>query len=315
MKGELVMIADSAPGQSSYPELWISRKDLPALYLAASEVSIVGQQSYKRWILANLALVVLAAFLSAASSWVFKPFDQVFAIIIAAVLLGAMVTKFLNQQLQGDRAWFDGRAVAESVKTNAWRYMMRVPPFGEDASSDATFATRMSAIQTEYKGLSQNLANLPGEMHQISPQMRKLRHMEWRDRREAYIRIRLEEQVRWYRGKATGARIQSNHWTWASLSAEFAGVIMALSIFVLPVFTLVNLVGVAAALAAGFQAWTQVCRHAELSRSYAMACQELVSIRDLMRSAPTGDEFVTAVEYSEEAISREHTMWVAKRTL
>lgn len=100
---------------------------------------------------------------------------------------------------------------------------------------------------------------------------------------------------------------------WASFGAEFVGVLIALSTFVLPVSIMINLVGVVASLAAAFEAWTQVGRHAELSHSYALACHELISIGDLMEEAETEQAFVNAVKSSEGAISREHTMWVAKR--
>jgi hypothetical protein len=290
------------------------RSDFPALYLTASELSRRGQRSYKQWILANLALVVLAAMLSAISTWIPTPFEGPFTIAIAVVLLGAMATNVLNQQMQGDRDWFDGRAVAESIKTNVWRYMMQVPPFDNERVSDRTFAARLTAILTEYRTLNYNLAALPGEMHQITPRMRQIRQLAWPDRRRVYVQDRLKEEVRWYRGKAAAARSSSSRWLWASFGAEFAGVLIALTTFISPVTLMINLVGVVAALAAAFQAWTQVNRHAELSHSYALACQELVVIGDLMAEAETEDAFVTAVENSEEAISREHTMWVAKRT-
>lgn len=294
-------------------DLTMKRLDFPALQVTASDVSRSGQRVYKRWILINLALLVIAAMLSATSGWIPKPYDGLFTIAIVAVLLGAMATNFLNQQLQGDRDWFDGRAVAESVKTNVWRYMMRVPPFRDDRTSDRSFATSLKAIQTEYKNLNQNLSALPVEMHQITARMREIRQLDWEARRALYTRERLEREIDWYRSKGAAAGRASGRWMWASFIAEFAGVLIALSTFVLPVSVMINLVGVVASLAAAFEAWTQVGRHAELSHSYAMACQELVAIGDLMAEAPTEQAFTTAVKNCEGAISREHTMWVAKR--
>lgn len=289
------------------------RSDFPALYMAASDCSRNGQRSYKRLILSNLLLLVLAAVLSALSGLVQNPYDGLFTIAIVAVLLGAMATNFLNRELQGDRDWFEGRAVAESVKTNVWRYMMRVPPFRDDRASDRTFASRLKAIQIENKSLNQNLASLPTELHQITDRMRTIRELDWEDRRTLYARERLVREIEWYRTKGTTAAIAARNWRWASFGAEFAGVLIALSTFVLPISVMINLVGVIASLAAAFEAWTQVSRHSELSQSYNMACQELIAIRDLMAHATTETGFITAVKNSEGAISREHTMWVAKR--
>ncbi len=308
------MSVDTEFRETRNPMITLERSEFPSLYLTASDVSRRGQRSYKNLIFANLALVVLAAVLSSLSGWISERFDEAFTIAIVIALLGAMATKFLNQQIHGDRDWFDGRAVAESVKTNAWRYMMRVPPFQDDATSDRTFVTRLTSILTEYKSLNQNLSALPVEMRQITGQMRHLRRLDWQDRRAVYMHERLDSEAQWYRGKVADARRASDRWMWASFGAEFSGVVFALSTFVLPVSVMINLIGVVSSLAAAFQAWTQVGRHTELSHSYALACQELVAIGNLMEEASTEDAFIAAVENSEEAISREHTMWVAKRT-
>lgn len=293
----------------------ISREDFPTLYLVASEVSRVGQRSYKRWILANLVLVVVAALLSVVPEWAPAQLEEPLAVAIAVVLLAAVLTKFMNYFMRGDRDWFDGRAVAESVKTNAWRYMMRVPPFREESNVNETFTERLRAILADYSGMEHILEAAPKEMHQITPRMKQLRMRDWQERRSEYVRYRLEGQITWYRTKSIEARASSKKWGVASIVAEGSGILIALSIFVVPVLSLVSLVGVVASIAAGFQAWTQVGRHAEVSRSYAMACQELVAIRDFMNAARTEDEFLRSIEFSEEAISREHTMWVAKRTV
>jgi hypothetical protein len=45
----------------------------------------------------------------------------------------------------------------------------------------------------------------------------------------------------------------------------------------------------------------------------ALAAQELALIRGEVEAAATEDAFAKAVEDAEGAISREHTMWTAKR--
>jgi hypothetical protein len=59
-----------------------------------------------------------------------------FAAVAAIVLLGSIVAKYVSKQRSDDKEWFDGRAVAESVKTLTWRYMMRLKPFEYDARHD-----------------------------------------------------------------------------------------------------------------------------------------------------------------------------------
>jgi hypothetical protein len=78
-------------------------------------------------------LVVLGALLGALAFLVPKGYAAYFAAVAAIVLLGSIVTKFVAKQRSDDKEWFDGRAMAESVKTLTWRYMMRLEPFEYDA--------------------------------------------------------------------------------------------------------------------------------------------------------------------------------------
>ncbi len=67
------------------------------------------------------------------------------------------------------------------------------------------------------------------------------------------------------------------------------------------------------AVAAAFTAWAQIGRHDELRTSYALACQELLTIKSLAANVTTQEDLNNIVFDGEGAISREHTMWIAKR--
>jgi hypothetical protein len=60
-------------------------------------------------------------------------------------------------------------------------------------------------------------------------------------------------------------------------------------------------------------AWTRFRRHDELSKSYSLAAQELAFLRAEVEDATHERAFRKAVDATESAISREHTMWMAKR--
>jgi hypothetical protein len=114
----------------------VDRPDYPALYLAASDYSRDGQNTYKRSVQADLALVVAGAALGALAFLVPKDYAAAFAAVAAIVLLGSIVAKYVNKQRSDDKEWFDGRAVAESVKALTWRYMMRLEAFEYYARHD-----------------------------------------------------------------------------------------------------------------------------------------------------------------------------------
>ena len=71
--------------------------------------------------------------------------------------------------------------------------------------------------------------------------------------------------------------------------------------------------GLFASVATAATAWTQLGRHDELSKSYALAYQELLMIRTLGEKVSTEEGLDRLVTDGENAISREHTMWMAKR--
>lgn len=73
-----------------------------------------------------------------------------------------------------------------------------------------------------------------------------------------------------------------------------------------------NLVGLFTTLAAALTAWTQVRRTEELRKSYALAANELLTIRGLLGGAATEAALSQLVRDTEAAISREHTLWVTK---
>jgi hypothetical protein len=75
----------------------------------------------------------------------------------------------------------------------------------------------------------------------------------------------------------------------------------------------INVVPVITTCAAAFAAWGQMKRHDELAQSYAMATQELEGLASLANGQANAADFVQFIEQTENSISREHTMWCARR--
>jgi uncharacterized membrane protein len=299
----------------------ILRADYPALSQSASDTSRHGQNWYRRFVLANLILLVAGAAFSGIIGLFSDRFAVPFAVLIILTLLCAMAANFVNWRREDDDDWFLGRAVAESVKTATWRYMMRTEPFAGEATCDQEFAQRLRAILSERKELRQALSAVSTEPHQITARMREVRRLGVRKRYDIYVRERLDKQIAWYGDKAWLNGKLAERWFWASFGAEFVGLLIALSSLVVlnddrfghnSGIELINLVGVAAALAVAFTAWTQLGRHNELNKSYGLAWQELLAIKDVANSAISEEALQNLVRAGEDAISREHTMWVAK---
>src|SRR5215210_4221665 len=165
----------------------MDRPNYPALYRAAEDASMGGQNTYKRLVQTDLALVVAGALLGALAFLVPKDYAAYFAAVAAIVLLGSVVAKFIAKQRSDDKEWFDGRAVAESVKSLTWRYMMRLEPFEDDATSDKKFIEELDAIREARSGLQYRVGSQDGSAEQISPRMREVRQMPVEERRDLYV--------------------------------------------------------------------------------------------------------------------------------
>jgi hypothetical protein len=289
----------------------VNSSDYPALYRAAEDASQGGQNTYKRLVQADLSLVVLGALLGALAFLVPTAYAAAFAAVAAIVLLGSVVAKYVNKQRSDDKEWFDGRAVAESAKTLTWRYMMRLEPFENDDTSDRKFIEELEAIRRDRSSLHYRVGDLSGA-EQITARMREVRKLPVEERRDLYVEERLEDQANWYAGKSEDNRRLASRLYWAALVAQFVALALAVWRVAVP-FAGLSLVGPLLALAAAFTAWTQLGRNDELRQSYAMANQELLSIKALAETVNSEAALAKIVSDGEGAISREHTMWIAKR--
>jgi hypothetical protein len=75
----------------------------------------------------------------------------------------------------------------------------------------------------------------------------------------------------------------------------------------------IRLTGFFTCVASALIAWLQLKQHKELAQSYAVAEIELGFIEEKARHVMTDREFSDFVSDAENAISREHTLWIARR--
>ncbi len=103
-------------------------QDYPALYAAADGAAAKAQGHFYRWLAVNLISLTAAPGLSA-----FAEHGSLGVVLqLVALIIGFGCTIYL-ETFQPQRRWYRARALAESVKTLAWRYAMRAAPFeGED---------------------------------------------------------------------------------------------------------------------------------------------------------------------------------------
>ena len=131
------------------------------------------------------------------------------------------------------------------------------------------------------------------------------------ERRGFYLAARVDDQEAWYAGKSQTNARSATIWFWISLL--FEGLALAAAIVIAVTGSRLDLVGVLAAITAAATAWTQLGRHDELAKSYGLAAHELMVLHARLELAEAEEAFRQGVEETEAAISREHTMWMARR--
>jgi hypothetical protein len=257
-------------------------------------------------------MIVAGAVLVALALLVPPTYAAYFAAVAAIVLLGSTVAAFVGQQRSDDRQWFDARAVEEAVKTLTWRYMMRVEPFRNDDTSDRKFLSVLDDIREARSGVRSSVPAHDGSVKLITSRMREVRQRPLEERRDLYVNERLDEQATWYASKSEANRSLAAKLFWASLATQFMALTLAVWRVASPIASL-SLIGPLLALGIAFRVWTQLGRYDELSRSYALTNQELVSIKARASTVDSEHALASLVYDGEGAISREHTMWIARR--
>lgn len=285
----------------------MQEKDFPALYRSANELSLASQAHFFRALRVHLVTLVIAAILSiiSVSHW------SIGALQLIA-LLGALGCSIYLFAMRPDRLWYAGRAVAESIKTITWRYVCRAEPFqNDDAGARNDFHQKLKAIIEQNREVCQALTKHLDEA-QITPVMNQMRAQTLENRRATYASSRIADQLTWYANKATFNRSRSRYFFWALIVTNAIAVVCAILRIVYPDQPFWP-TDVLVAAAASLLSWMQAKRFSELAASYALAAHEIGLIKEQSQLSHTDEQFSLFVGDAENAFSREHTQWVARK--
>jgi hypothetical protein len=285
--------------------------DFPALYRAADKASVTAQHQFVVLTSIELGLMIMAAIVGA-----FVLTDTSIKTILAitsAVLLTAGICITIIQRItKPERVWYDGRAIAESVKTLAWQYMTGSGqyPITEGAKADEVFISSLHTLLLERKTFAARLGSQYNREQEVTERMRKARNLSAYERKRLYLSERIDEQRQWYSRKTEVNRKSANKLFILTIASQFLAIIFAFTLGLWQEST-IQLTGVFTTLATAFMAWTQMRRNEELAQSYGLATQELIFIYEQSAQVNTEEELSNYVVSSENAISREHKMWLA----
>ncbi|MDA8135433.1 MAG: DUF4231 domain-containing protein [Desulfobacteraceae bacterium] len=289
----------------------MEENDFPALYNAAEIASLEAQSNYFTSLRCYLILLVLAAFVS--FKWPQNVYGAIVSVALFLITLGILV--WLKVKKPED-IWYNGRAVAESVKTRTWRWIMKAEPYDKvvrDEQAQKELLSDLKAILVQNRSLSGFLEWSPVLGEAISEKMVLIRSLPWKERLSIYKKDRIDNQSVWYSKKSQFNRRRAKQWFAASIFFHSIAILMLLYRIIDPRASLP--IEVVAAAASAVLTWVQAKKHNELNSSYALAAHEIVLIKGESVMVEDESNLSEFVVNSESAFSREHTQWVARKSV
>ena len=286
----------------------LTDSDLPELWAFADRESGKGQKLALRLVIGKAGGGVVAAFGGFIS--ICELGSEVGAWLILIGFVAALSSEILSWTYRPDQTWYDGRAAAESIKTLAWRYSVCADPFPvtlPEIEAQKRLRDRVYAVTSELS----DILVFAGEGPVATSAMNDLRTQSFDVRKRNYIEGRTKDQQRWYAQKARFNRNRSLAWRTALIITEVAAVTLALGR--IAGGWSIDFAGLLGAMIAAGAAWVAIKQFSTLAAAYSIASNELSIQAEVLASV---EECAWAHEAAdaEEAISREHTTWVASRT-
>lgn len=302
---------DDSSAKTRNPE--IEDADFPGLYQSADATSLSAQRIFLILQRIHIASLVLGSGVAAFAALVTDAIGPWFYGVIAVILSLGILVLLAERSRRDDQVWFDCRAIAESAKTAAWRFMMGAAPHRGNAAVNESFITELREIRNARPGCAGKLAGrLDPDAQAISPFMNDVRSRTLEERKVFFIHSRLRDQKSWYSRKANVNARSESRWFWLTTGLQALAVALSILEASSGGFRL-NVVPILTTCAAAAVAWSQMKRYSELAQTYSLAAQELGELESIAVDIAEEKEFLALVEQVEDTISREHTMWCARR--
>ncbi|MDN4086013.1 DUF4231 domain-containing protein [Paenibacillus polymyxa] len=277
---------------------------------AADEASFLAQKNYLKFIKLQLTMLFLSTLTS-----IFVGYNRGLLFLVLFFMIVNFAISTIIKLRKSERVWYDGRAVAESIKTLSWRYMMKAEPFNlndSEKDDEIRFIEIVDEVLDARRGLAFQIMDRSDNKDFVTDEMRTMRRLAHETRLKIYLEKRVNDQRKWYSKKSYYNR------KWESILFYFSLIFQIVAIvYIILMVTFkqldINLTAIFTSLVTLSVTWHQVKRHYELANAYGIAAQELMKIYSLGIKATDEQSFSEYVNDSENAISREHTLWTARR--
>lgn len=282
--------------------------DFPDVFQQSDRKSISAQKRYIDFTRLGLLLMIATAVLALLISLS----NQHAAVITlwAVVIVGNIGLTIWLRHRNLERDWFIARALAESAKTQAWKYTTRAEPYNSPGARE-TFTRDLNNLLAQ--GAYGQKIGIREVAQPITPKMEEVRATDAQNRLRIYLHNRVEDQQQWYTGKSQYNQRRGQRWYLIIIAFQVLTAAAALWYLMDNANRKVNFTSLMSVCAASAYAWLQLKQFRSLGNAYALAASELTAIAGLAPNVTTEQQLSDFVKNAENAISREHSMWVSKR--
>ncbi|MDA3816445.1 MAG: DUF4231 domain-containing protein [Prolixibacteraceae bacterium] len=289
----------------------VNDKDLPGLYQSANNSSIKEQKKYFKGIAWYLILLIVAALFAYFSYGEPNPILKIIATILFLATMFIMIWLRVSRP---DDIWYNGRAVAESVKTRSWRWMMRAEPYLDCEKVEIMrkhFVKDLKIILKQNESLIGKLGIDASIEDPITEKMIEVRKLDLLERFDLYRKERITNQALWYTKKSKYNKNRAGVWFWTTVVLHaIAIVLLLINIYQADLKLPIEVIAVAAS---SVLTWLQAKKHNELSSSYSLTAHEIILIKSETTIIENEEDFSEYIMNCENAFSREHTQWFARK--
>ena len=296
----------------------MNNSNYPALYQAVNSAAIKNKQLYLLILFSTLLLITLGSVIYSIDFHSILKAHTAFKApyILAAIIFTLSIGTSLLLAFSGtDKNWYNARSISESMKSRTWRFMVCGEPYIKAiniSGAKKIFAADLGKIIKENKEFKQLILNFSSSEDQITSKMIEIREKNLDDRIKFYLNERINEQQKWYSQKS-----QQN----SNIFRFFIFVMLSMQIFAVVTSILdatnglgnINYTAIFASFVAAILAWVKVKQYQEIAQSYSITSHEIGLIKIESESINTEDDFAKFVGDAENAFSREHTLWLARK--
>jgi hypothetical protein len=284
----------------------------PALFRSADDASNKKQKAYLRLIGAEYSVLLLASVLSDSA---FK--GPTFYLLYSFIFVVSVVLLLTRNLWKLQQDWYRCRALAESVKTLTWRYIMRAAPFADGPplqSARGEFRNQLYRIFDANRATADKIDPNWSADDQITDEMDHIRALSLDERKKYYTAHRLNDQRTWYMRKAGENNRSAKNWVVAAVVAYALAFALVLARIKFPDWEFFWGISPIIVFASSAIGWMQVKKFNELAAAYTVTAHEIGLIKPKLDAVGSESDFSDFINDAELAFSREHTLWIARQS-